>query len=203
MDKWKKTIAAVILSSIAATLLLAPLVYFRLPVQGQTPSFIFSAAGDYATNAESWPVIRDHGGVFHLSLGDFSYGGPDGWCGSFKSAIGSVQGPILVQGNHDEGDMGTYTSQCPFPFTGLVGSYGFEYYFDYPTTSPLIRIVMTCQGTSPCSHSDAFVQNAIRNAKSAGIPWTAVGMHKVCIEPTGDKSCEIGQGFMDLLFAEK
>ena len=55
------------------------------------PSIVFSAAGDYGFDAESWPVISDNGGEFHLALGDLSYGGnPGGWCSSFKSYFNNV-----------------------------------------------------------------------------------------------------------------
>jgi predicted GH43/DUF377 family glycosyl hydrolase len=205
MDKRKKTIAAaVILSSIAATLLLASLVYFRLPVQGQQASIVFSAAGDYGTNAESWAVIGSTGSNFHLALGDFSYSSPGGWCGAFRNTAGLS--PVIVSGNHDDGDIDVYAAECSFsnalPGISLTGTYASgTYYFDYPVANPLIRVIMGTAGVF--STDQTFVQSAIRSAKALGIPWTAYGSHKVCIEPTGDKSCEIGQGFLDMLFAEK
>lgn len=165
-------------------------------VSGTT--LVFSAAGDYGVNAESWPVIRDHGGAFHLILGDSSYTTATGWCGDFKTFF---QNLVWVAGNHDSGDIGTYTAECPFPFTGLVGNYGTAYYFDYPTSSPLIRVIMVSPAIS--DPGETLIVNAIRDARAVGIPWVAVGMHKVCIEPTGDKSCEIGQSYFDAIMAEK
>ena len=43
---------------------------------------------------------------------------------------------------------------------------------------------------------------AIDGARSAGIPWVTVGMHKICIT-AGDKSCEIGADLMNLLVSKR
>ncbi|HLE65310.1 MAG TPA: hypothetical protein VI816_04190, partial [Candidatus Bathyarchaeia archaeon] len=92
MDKRKRTIvAAVILSSIAATLLLAPLVYFRLPVQGQV-SLVFTVSGDFAANSRTDATLSGipaASSMFHLAVGDFSYSSlsESAWCDYVKTRV--------------------------------------------------------------------------------------------------------------------
>jgi len=174
---------------------------FLIPPAGTAgaSSVVFSAAGDYGTNAASWPVIRDHGGEFHLALGDFSYDTARGWCSDFKTYFNNI---VIVSGNHDDGDMDAYARECPFPLGVLItGSYGYEYFFDYPAINPLIRVVMASPDVF--SADIGFIRNAIVSAKESGIPWTAFGSHKVCIEPTSDKSCQIGTDLLNMLLDER
>ncbi len=197
-------------STVLVAVGLSLFLFFIMPhARAEPPSIVFSAAGDYGSNAESWPVIRDHGGAFHLVLGDMSYGGDEvGWCNGFKSYFNNI---VLVSGNHEDGSDGNidaFTSACGYPLSeSLVGTYGHLFYFDYPQNSPLIRVVLGSPdifgGYQQGSSEYNFIRDAIRTAKASGIPWTAFGSHKVCIEPTGDKPCDIGTALMDMLLQEQ
>jgi len=108
--------------------------------------------------------------------------------------------------------------------------YGKEYYFDYPSTNPLARFIIvsprvfnvtgvcttTCNAVvkSPCNDTtgcwpynknDAhynWTARAIDSARTAGIKWVMVGMHKVCIS-AGAESCNIGTNLFNMLVAKK
>jgi hypothetical protein len=186
-----------------------------------TSSFLFGAAGDYGGtgNADTLGLLRRlnaAGADFLLALGDLGYANDEqAWCSFVKGAFNDV---LVIAGNHDTGESSggqitEYAQYCPFTLpvtlTGGPGTpgYGVEYYFDYPATTPLARVIMITPGVrgslsydySPGSSHFNWVVSSINGARTAGIPWVFVGMHKQCIV-SGDKtSCEIGQGLFDKL----
>jgi hypothetical protein len=95
---------------------------------------------------------------------------------------------------------------------GAIGSYGREYYFDYPRTNPTARFIMvspdlTFANGGPYDYHLGtihykWVANTIGDARGKGIPWIIVGMHKVCIS-MGIMDCEIGNDLMNLLVSKK
>src|SRR5262245_9639537 len=200
------------------------------PVSAATAtSFSFTHAGDYGYHPDTranWAAIGASGADFAIALGDFLYSSvttEQSWCSQFKASINNVE--ILV-GNHETTEQnGTvsaptgasilkYIQNCPFTLGSYTGSYGFQYYFDYPTVNPYARFILVepaiWNGTGVASEvsyangtaTQAWVGNTIDSARTQGIPWIIVGMHKVCIS-TGDEPCEIGQSFMRFLIYKK
>src|SRR6266516_3140822 len=118
-----------------------------------TPSFTFTAGGDIGGNNNSsatLDLMAASSSQFHLTLGDLSYSEitPDSaWCSYVQSHVGSTFPFELVSGNHEDGGenqdglIDNFT-QCLPDRLGAVGTYGKEYYFDYPASSPIARFMM-------------------------------------------------------------
>ncbi len=192
-----------------------------------TSSFVFTAAGDHGhpdpalyTNGarvgKTMDVVASSSSSFYLALGDLSYvaGGEQSWCNTFKSKFNDVE---VLAGNHDVGEssggsIDEYIRYCPFTLSSpLTGSYGKEYYFDYPGTTPIARFIMIAPGVKGTLNIDyskttspgyIFTDNAIKDARAKGIKWIIVGMHKNCIS-MGAKTCEVGTPLMNLLINHK
>jgi len=201
------------------------------PVAAAGPSFSFAQAGDYGYHPETianWNAIGASGSNFVFALGDLMYSNAtteQTWCNTFKGKITNVE--VLV-GNHETtesngtmanpqgGSILKFVQACPWtPILGNeVGSYGFQYYFDYPAVNPFARFILIepaiWNGTGVASEvsyangtaTQAWTGAAIDSARVQGIPWVIVGMHKVCIS-TGDEPCEIGQSIMRFLISKK
>lgn len=189
------------------------------PSSGTT--FSFSAAGDIgatsATNA-SLSLLKGMELSFFLALGDMSYEDitpESGWCSYIKSYLGSTFPFQIVAGNHEDDDrvdgwIGNFDDCLPDRMNS-TGVYAAQYYFDYPSSSPLARVIMISPGLEVFgvsynynkggSHYNWLV-SAIDDARARGIPWVIVGMHKACIT-MGNKPCEIGQDLVDLLTSKK
>lgn len=213
-----------------ALLLVAPTL--ALPAVSGSPSpppaalggatFAFGAAGDIGYSAASVATFQAAGGQgldFFLALGDTTYGdiNETTWCNQFRSEVPHV---LVEAGNHDTGentgaDLAALIAACPFTLNEtMTGSYGHEWYFDYPAAGPLVRFVLTGCGVSfvsegggtwTCSQGDShynFVADAIDDARTAGIPWIVVGMHKNCIS-AATKSCEVGSAFFSMLLTKR
>ena len=183
-------------------------------------TFAFGAAGDYGLSGDARSVMAGMGSSsldFVLALGDLSYGDATEaeWCAAFEGQVGDGR-VILIAGNHDEGgsdgDIDLFRQYCNFGLpVSMAGDYAKEYYFDYPASGPLARFILTSCGVSlhsvdyACVPGDPhydFLSNAIDAARSAGIPWVIVGMHKNCIS-NGSKDCAIGEAVQDLLLWKK
>src|SRR6266480_260404 len=120
-----------------------------------TSSFSFTAGGDIGGNSNSstaLDLIAQSGSQFDLALGDLSYSErtpESAWCSYVQSHVGSTFPFELLSGNHEDGGEGnkpdglidTFT-QCLPDRLGAVGTYGKEYYFDYPASSPIARFIM-------------------------------------------------------------
>ena len=189
---------------------------------GTPGTFTFGAAGDLGANSANASLTAlDHSSVaFFLSIGDLSYGQTateQEWCDYVKQRLPTL-GPSfpfeLVSGSHEyQGGPNGYImnfAACMPDRLGATGLYGVQYYFDYPAASPLMRVIMI----SPNLHIENVDYNftvgspeykwlisAIDGARNAGVPWIAVGMHKVCLS-TGVKPCEIGTDLMNLLVSK-
>src|SRR5213594_1028602 len=195
---------------------------------GPATSISFGTAGDWDNNSHTtsnWQSLGTSGINFALSLGDMLYASPtpsaneQTWCNTFKSNISNAE--ILV-GNHETfednsssgGNINKFVQSCPFTLGSPTGTYGFQYYFDYPSSNPLARFIMVdpniwngTSSSSAISYSNgtarqAWVGTAIDSARTLGITWVIVGTHKDCIT-TGANSCEIGQDFMRFLISKK
>ncbi len=191
--------------------------------QTSSPSFTFTAGGDIGANSNSattLDLIAKSSSQFHVALGDLSYSEitpESAWCSFVQSHVGNSFPFELVSGNHEDGGDGqdglidTF-AQCLPDRLGAVGTYGKEYYFDYPAAAPISRFIMISPGltfTNGGMYSYAagtahynWVANTIDNARSAGIKWVIVGMHKVCIS-MGVMPCDIGNDLFNLLVSKK
>ena len=191
--------------------------------QTSSPSFTFTAGGDIGANSNSattLDLIAKSSSQFHVALGDLSYSEitpESAWCSFVQSHVGSSFPFELVSGNHEDGGDGqdglidTF-AQCLPDSLGAVGTYGKEYYFDYPATSPISRFIMISPGltfTNGGMYSYAagtahynWVANTIDNARAAGIKWVIVGMHIPCIS-MGIIPCDIGNDILNLLISKK
>ena len=185
-------------------------------------SFSFGASGDHAGNSNtsaSLDALANAGTDFYLGLGDLSYGQmlPElAWCDYIKGKVGPAYPFEIVSGNHEDdgpdGLVSNFSTCLPDRMGNIVGQYSKEFYFDYPPTSPLARMILispnlTFPGETTYSYNKGttryqWVSDNIDAARSAGIPWVIVGMHKNCIT-AGGKSCEIGKDLMNLLVGKK
>src|SRR5437588_1778830 len=109
-----------------------------------TMSFGFGASGDFSATSNTdatLNLIGSSGLAFHLALGDLSYANltPESyWCSYVHSHVGSTFPFELIAGNHDsagsdqQGYIDNFAACLPDRLGGRGGTYGREYYFDYP-----------------------------------------------------------------------
>src|SRR3989449_258065 len=199
------------------------------PAAAAVTQFSFASAGDYGFSSAAKTVISSmgsSGASFALGVGDLLYTQPTStvnektWCNQFKTSIPNVE---LIVGNHETwetnstdggGSINKFVLDCPFTLGAETGTYGFRYYFDYPSTNPLARFIMVDPAiwngtTSSSSLSYAsgtanynWVANAVDNARSNAIPWVIVVMHKICIG-TGSQGCEVPMSFLTMLMNKR
>ncbi len=205
-------------------------------------SFTFTSAGDYGTGSAAsanYNLIKTINPDFHVATGDFAYGGsPSSWTNTVKSILGTNFPFEIVAGNHDAyngaSQWNTYvtglpnkitlpdppSSVCqyadPDPFSGgspVCQQYGVQYYFDYPVSAPIARVINIAPGgnvfnwhyTASTNHYK-WTSAAIDDARVRGIPWVFVTMHENCIS-SATKSCSFTSGIeadlMNLLISKK
>jgi hypothetical protein len=188
----------------------------------------FGAGGDHGANARtaaSLAALDDSGADFYLAIGDLDYDetvSDEAWCDYVKERLPKLGASFpfqLVVGNHEEqggedGYIVNHAGCLPDRMSSTVGPgsrYGAEYYFDYPPSSPLMRVVMIPANLTVESINYSYAQGTPRyswlagvidGARASGIPWVVVGVHKNCIT-TGQKTCEIGADLMNLLVEKK
>ncbi len=189
-------------------------------------TFSFTADGDLGFTSNTfanWKSMAKSGASFALALGDLVYNvtrtSEQTWCKEFKGNITNVE---IVAGNHDTyesnvtggGSINKFIEYCPFTLGTATGTYGFQYYFDYPSSNPVARFIMTdpdiwlgnssstavSYGTG--TQAQAWVNSTIDDGRARGIPWVIVGMHKPCLT-TGTQGCEIRQDFMRFLINKR
>jgi hypothetical protein len=186
-------------------------------------SFSFGVAGDYDGNenaAENLTHIGQAGLAFQVALGDLSYGffpTEAEWCNFVKERVGADFPFQLVSGDHEdngpEGDIREF-AKCLPDRMGSVGEYGKQYYFDYPRSNPLIRVILlspTLQfadepsGTNYKEGSPRYewTEAAIDDARAKGIPWVAAGTHKQCLSIARLAGCEVGPDLLNMLVVKR
>jgi chitodextrinase len=202
------------------------------PASATTPAvatgFVFAAAGDHGANsnsAASLSVLDHSGASFYLALGDLDYdqtATDAAWCDYVKQRLPTL-GPTfpfeLVSGNHEaqggpNGYILNHAACLPDRLSSTLSptnQYAAEYFFDYPQSAPLARVIMIAADLTvenvaydytAGSARYGWLAGAIDSARANGIPWVIVGMHKDCLS-TGQKSCEIGAALMNLLVEKK
>jgi hypothetical protein len=195
----------------------------RPPTPTPSPApFAFGAAGDLGANSNTSAVLNkvdDSGLSFFVALGDFSYSEvtpESSWCNFVKSRAGSTFPFELLAGNHEDdgpdGLVSNFKNCLPDRIGGLTGTYPKQYYFDYPKTKPTARFIfispnLTFPGEGTYSYNSGssrynWVASAIDQARSSGIKWVIVGMHKYCISMVSG-SCQVGADIMNLLISKK
>lgn len=206
---------------ILATAFLVVFFNFSKTARSSSTPFTFAAVGDIGGNSRSDATLTNlasSGAEFNLAIGDLSYSEkvPEGvWCDYIKSYLGANYPFELVVGNHEEdagpdGHIDNFIPCLPDRLNSM-GTYGKEYYFDYPQATPLARFILISPDLTLNGEKYNYtlggtrynwLANTIDNARNSGIKWIVVGMHKVCIT-TGVKSCEIGTDLMNLLLDRK
>lgn len=215
-----RSIATVVASIalLASTVVAAGGVRLAAPDAG---SVTFTAAGDYGSGADALAVFSGIGASdsdLHLALGDMSYGTTgqeQAWCDLVTARVGAGFPFELLAGNHESngqnGNINDFAACLPNQLPGAIGTYGRQYYVDVPQGAPLVRYIMISPGTTfPDGHWTydqgtaryAWTSAAIDSARTAGIPWVVVGMHKPCLS-IGEYGCEPGAQIINLLVSKK
>ena len=187
-------------------------------------TFSFGVAGDLGANSNTSAVLNavaGSGSQLFFPLGDLSYSQvtpESAWCNFVHARLGANYPVEMLTGNHEDNDgpdgLWSNFAACLPDQTGAVqGTYGTEYYFDYPPKAPLVRFVMISPGldlnangtnwsyAQGTSHYN-WTANAIDGARAAGIPWVVVGMHEYCLSLV-NHSCFISDDLMNLLISKK
>lgn len=193
-----------------------------VPTTSPTTSFSFGAVGDLGASSNTTGVLdalKDQNLAFMLADGDLSYSTitPEtAWCDYVKSHVGTTFPFLIGAGNHEDdgpdGVVSNFTTCLPNRMANSTGVYGKEYYFDYPTTSPLARIIYISPNlTFPNEGTYSYALNTTRynwtksvidDARARGIKWVIVAMHKYCISMVNG-NCEVGKDIMNLLISKK
>ncbi len=194
------------------------------PVVHAAPAQVhFTAAGDYNGTPDTTAVLTGTAAAapdLNLALGDFAYGSTgnneQAWCDYVVSKVGAGFPFELISGNHESdgtlnGNINNFSSCLPNQLPGAVGTYGRQWYVDYPKIAPTVRFVMISPGLTfpdgPWSYAAGtpryqWTAAAIDGARTAGIPWVVVGMHKPCLS-LGQYTCDPGTDLMNLLVSKK
>jgi hypothetical protein len=189
-----------------------------------TPSAVtFGAAGDHGAGSPaegSLAALNASGVNFYLALGDLDYNEtatPAAWCSFVKSRLPKLGANFpfqLVSGNHENTVIQQHAACLPDRLGSTLGPnspYAAEYFFDYPKTAPLVRVLMISPNLtianrkytySAKSPEYGWVSSVIDAGRRAGVPWTVVGMHKNCFS-AGGHSCAIHADLMNLLIRKK
>ena len=191
------------------------------PPPPPTGGFTFGIVGDFNYNPNFMAVVNltaANNPNFFLAAGDLAYNDVDEatWCNYFKSRYNNVE---FIAGNHEMvGTVGErfseYLKYCPYTLDEpLTGSYGAEYFFDYPAAQPLARFILTGCGLDwslygsgfwACQAGDAhynFVKTAIEDGHARGIPWTIVVLHIPLVD-IGNHTTTASEDLQDLMFSE-
>jgi hypothetical protein len=182
-----------------------------------------ATAGDFGVEAAGRATLAAMGEEkpdMFIGLGDLSYAGPgseEEFCELVRSEVG--QGPPfeIVSGNHEEdtggdGRLDAFAACLPDSLNA-VGEYGEQYYFDVGRLARFIMISPDLtidrsyryygETDSGADTADlAWLKRAIDEARSTGIEWIVVGMHKNCIS-VGEYYCEVYQDLFSTLIDKR
>jgi hypothetical protein len=188
-----------------------------------TSTFSFGVTGDFgqtdsSTGAEL-NAVKSSGTNMMFGIGDLSYNGLNSepsWCSYVSSRVGSTFPFELLAGNHEsyprDGYYKNYVDCLPDRL-GVTGSYGQEYYLDYPAAAPIVRFVMISPNLQYDSSSATawsykagtthytWTKNTIEDGKANG-EWVVVGMHEYCTSMV-NYPCVVGTDIMNLILQER
>ena len=196
------------------------------PPADSADTFTFAAAGDFALGGNfqaTAAAVQVHAPAFLITLGDLSYtvDGERAWCQYWQDL--SFKNLLLLAGNHDTGEslggnIDKYLKHCGNPFDKrIVGTYTRQYYLDYPFEAPFARFILITPGIGgdtggldtdyrEGSAGFKFTAAAIDEARTRGIKWIVVGMHKNYVstmEKKNEVSVDAGQTFFTMLLNKK
>lgn len=219
----KRVIVLLIAVALACAVVIATAVWPHVRAKAAT-TFSFAVAGDLGANSNTSGVLNAvaaSGPQLFWPIGDFSYSqvSPESaWCDFVHARLGANYPVELLVGNHEDNDgpdgfISNFASCLPDKTGGVNGTYGQEYYVDYPATSPLVRFVMISPGLDLNANGTNWsykqgtahynwTANAIDGARAAGIPWVVVGMHEYCLSLV-NHSCFVSDDIMNLLVSKK
>ena len=207
-------------SSLTTTTTRPPTTTSSRPPATSGGTVTFGAAGDFGgKDSRAGTVMEDmkrrNLAAFFL-LGDLSYDEitpESAWCDWVHGYLGANYPMAVVAGNHEEdsrvdGQILDFASCMPDRLGSEMGpgGYSLNYASDLgPVTVVSISPDLVVGGVDYTYASGSPERNwlvgAIGRAKAEG-DWVIVGMHKNCIT-IGEKSCEIGESFLQLLIDQK
>src|SRR5947208_3377867 len=185
-------------------------------------SFTFGAAGDFGAGAAAgatFTTLAGAGTDLFFAVGDLSYGEvtpESAWCDFVKTRAGSNYPFELVSGNHEDngphGLISNFAACLPDRTGNVTGSYGKEYFVDYPPAAALARFIMISPALTFPNESQytytkgsahyTWLSDAIDGARASGVRWVIVGMHEVCLS-AGAQPCSVGSDLLNLLVSKK
>ena len=191
-----------VLALVASTLVLA------MPRARADTEIHLTAAGDFGARTATGTVLDRIAALdpdAHLALGDLAYRDlvpESAWCSYVKSHIGEGFPFELISGNHDsldvnDGQINDFSVCLPNQVPGVVGTYGREYYMDFPQGAPIVRVIQTAptltfeDGKWNYSVGDAdynWLSNAIDDGRAKGAQWIVVTSHVPCFS-VGEYNC--------------
>ncbi len=181
----------------------------------------FVAAGDFGARTATRTVLDGMAAAnptAALALGDLSYNdlSPESaWCSYVKQSTGEGFPFQLTAGNHETVDhahglINNFSACLPNQVAGITGTYGREYFMDFPRTNPLVRVISVSpdlrfeDGEWAYAAGDAHFQwlsSAIDGGRAAGAKWIIVTAHKPCWS-VGGYSCPTAD-FTQLLLEKR
>src|SRR6266581_3884429 len=193
----------------------------------QSPSTWCSS---FKNSYQNLVIVTGNHDTFNSGGSTVSYGGGSGGSGIPSDVITDEGGPGFLDTIGSSGP--GYISACGPPPSGVnwVGSgvtnggyscnasltlttpscYGREYYFDYPSPTPIMRFIFISAGIGGpwpdyslgTTHYN-WLKNTIDDAKNMGL-WVAVALHKNCLsDGTGHSDCESRFDAFNLALTEK
>lgn len=205
----------VVLIVIAAALVVIPRVSAADEVH-------LTAAGDFGARANTAAVLDKVAQLSPdamLALGDLSYQDvttEQQWCDYVKAKVGQDSAFQLLSGNHEsldvhDGDINDYSACLPNQIPGIVGTYGRQYYMDFPKGAPLVRVIDASKdltfedGKWTYANGDArynWLSAAIDDGRAKGAKWIVVSTHIPCLS-VGEYACPTNKDFYDLMLSKK
>lgn len=181
-----------------------------------------AAVGDFGARANTNAVLTKLAQTdpdATLALGDLAYGdspNEQAWCDFVKAKIGQDKAFQLVSGNHEsldvnDGDINNFSACLPNQVPGIVGTYGRQYYMDFPKGAPTVRVIQVSKeltfedGKWTYSAGDpryTWVANAIDDARAQGAKWIVVSTHLPCMS-VGSYACPANRDLYNLLVSKK
>ena len=181
-----------------------------------------AAAGDFGARANTALVLNKVAELSPdamLALGDLSYqdvATEQQWCDYVKARVGEGSPFQLLSGNHEsldvhDGDINDYSACLPNQIPGIVGTYGRQYYMDFPKGAPLVRVIDASKdltfedGKWTYATGDAhynWLSAAIDDGRAKGAKWIVVSSHIPCLS-VGGYACPTNKDFYNLMLSKK
>jgi hypothetical protein len=181
----------------------------------------FTAVGDMGASDnvfKNLDLISQLQPDFHIALGDMNYN-PDRteeeWCQLVTDRVGVGFPFELIAGNHEsngrDGDIDAFSACLPNQLPGAIGTYGRQWYVDFPAEKPLVRMILISpnlefpDGQWQYDRGGSryeWTKTAIQGARAENIPWVVAGMHYPCLT-LGVYACAAGSDITNLLLEEK